>query len=178
MHADGLTPRSRPEWARESVCCAQGGHARRRPVRIFSCAPSERDLGRGGALSPKPRACSFLAAAWAESCGPLGRQTDQLRSRSTPLSPRGGGLENLPVGGGTSPNSANSAGGSTRAEPAAGETSATSAALQFHEPSAGGETSATSTISAAPLFHAPSAVGEASTTSTISTPPQLHERVA
>ena len=56
LHADGLAPRSRPEWARESVCRAKGSHVRRRRVRSLSCAPSERGHGRGGALAPKPRA--------------------------------------------------------------------------------------------------------------------------
>lgn len=35
-----------------SVCGANDGHARRRRVRCFSCAPSERGLERDGRWSP------------------------------------------------------------------------------------------------------------------------------
>jgi hypothetical protein len=55
-------------------------------VRHFSCAPSERGLGRGGALSPKPRACSFLAAPWADSCGPLAHKR-RPRLKRAPFMP-------------------------------------------------------------------------------------------
>jgi hypothetical protein len=73
---------SRPEWAREGVCRAQGDHARRSPIRHLSRAPSQRGLGRGGASSPKPRACSFLAAPWADSCGPLAHDALHWITRS------------------------------------------------------------------------------------------------
>ena len=89
----------RANGAREGVCRAKGDHARGSPIRPLSCAPSERGLGRIGALSPKPRACSFLAAPWADSCGPLGHQTSLLPSRATPISPRGSVLKNHPTTG-------------------------------------------------------------------------------
>jgi len=62
-------------------------HARCRPVRHLSCAPSERGLRRGCALCQEPRACSFLAAPWADSCGPLARETARW-ANSLPETPR------------------------------------------------------------------------------------------
>jgi hypothetical protein len=90
MHTTHLAPRSCPEWVRESDCREEGGHARHSPVRHLSCAPSERGLGRGEVSSPKPRACSFLAAPWAESCGPLAHDALDCFTRSHSTASGGG----------------------------------------------------------------------------------------